>query len=431
MTALRVGWIGLGSMGQPMALNLQSLLTRTHASADTAAALPFPVNPQLRVYNRTPSKAAAVKALGALTCPTVEALAQDCDIIFTSLTNDAAVAAVYRDILAALRSRQVTDNLPRTPVYLVETSTISPEMSRQLGQDVQLVAGAQPHDQSPIYFLRCPVFGPPVHAQISSLIWVLSGPAQACADIRALVIPSLGRGAIEMGEDVTNGSRMKLVGNFFIACAIETVAEGAALAEASGVPVSKMMEFIQWGYPQGSFLNYGKKTLRPEEIPAHATTVSSIPTIVPTVASDAAPSTASSAPSRAEEPITSSTNPLTAPIQFRATMAQTPVGTPQTETSDGMSDGQPSSAVIKDGFITDVGFSVDLWLKDIGLIREMARKSSCRLPVIEAIEAHLKTVQAKGLNNWDGAAAVVATRWEAGLPGYYNDTTHPRRSPPE
>ncbi|KAJ1975086.1 hypothetical protein H4R34_004470 [Dimargaris verticillata] len=431
MAALRVGWIGLGNMGQPMALNLQSLLTRTHASADTAAALPFPVDPQLRVYNRTPSKAAAVEALGAHVCSTVQALAQDCDVIFTSLNNDQTVVAVYRDILAALRTRQVPDNLPQTPVYLVETSTISPELSRQLDQDVQLVAGAQPHDQSPIHFLRCPVFGPPVYAQTSSLIWVLSGPAQACADIRALVIPSLGRGVIEMGEDVAKGSRMKLVGNFFVASAIEAVAEGAALAEASGVSVSKMMEFIQWGYPQGSFLNYGKKTLRPEEIPAHASTVSSVPTMVPIAASDATISTAAMASARAEEPMTSDTNPLTVPTQFRATMAQTPVGTPLSEDSDGMADGQPSNQVVKDDFITDVGFNVDLCLKDTRLIRDMAQKSNCRLPVIEALETHLKAVQAKGLNEWDAITAVVATRWEAGLPGYYNDTTHPQRSPPE
>ncbi|KAJ1655006.1 hypothetical protein IWQ61_005165 [Dispira simplex] len=419
--ALRIGWIGLGSMGLPMAVNLQTLLSQTALNAEVVAQLPFAVNPVLTVYNRTLSKCKSVVTLGAKVATSVTALATECQVIFTSLANDAAVETVYADILAGLVSR------PKgvlQPVYLVETSTISPELTTKLNGQIQLRAAAQPTTQ-PIYFLRCPVFGPPTAAQCASLVWVLSGPEPARRAIQQLVIPSLGRGVLDVGDDVIQGSHMKLMGNFFVASAVETLAEGAVLAEKSGLGTAKMVEFLQWMFPAGSFTVYGRKMVRPEEREAlHSDNTTSTATTINTpMVNPSCTSTPSISVSRRSSQMVSSASPPGPSVLVDSvTMAgnaapmgcDTPVSTP---TADDTSEED------QDGFITDVGFTVDLGLKDVGLIRQFAKSHQCSVPAVDAFHRHLSTMQQHGCNRWDWSSAVVASRWEAQLPGYYNDTS--------
>ncbi|RKP35892.1 6-phosphogluconate dehydrogenase [Dimargaris cristalligena] len=341
-----IGWVGLGNMGLPMAQNLQSLLSQAAANAEVAGRLPFPVHPSLVVYNRTQAKCASVVELGATAVSSVAEVARTCDLIFTSLTNDQTVRSVYNELLPTLRARQEQGLLQTRSVFLIETSTTSPQLATELSSQVQLLASGQSSNH-PVYFLRCPVFGAPVAAQSASLVWVLSGPAPACVALKSIVIPALGRGAIEVGEDPVQGSNMKLLGNFFIGSTVETLSEAAVLAEKAGLGTAKMAEFVEWMFPFGTYLLYSRKMVRPEE--------------------------------------------------------------PQ-----------------PDGFITDVGFSIDLCLKDVNLIRELARKNNCQLPTMDAFHRHLTTVQSRGHNDWDWSSAVAALRWEAGLPGYYNDTTFPK-----
>lgn len=71
--APRLGWIGLGSMGQAMALNIQKYLVANDY-------------PSLRYTNRTMSRGAPLEELGAVPCAKVEDLPQSCDIIFISVS---------------------------------------------------------------------------------------------------------------------------------------------------------------------------------------------------------------------------------------------------------------------------------------------------------------------------------------------------------
>lgn len=69
---LRLGWIGLGSMGNAMAKNIHRNLV--------AQGLP-----PLRFFNRTASKGDALEALGGVRCASVAAVAVDSDVIFISV----------------------------------------------------------------------------------------------------------------------------------------------------------------------------------------------------------------------------------------------------------------------------------------------------------------------------------------------------------
>lgn len=69
---LRLGWIGLGSMGLAMAINVQK-----HLQANSQTSLKY--------WNRTISKGGPLKALGGEPCESIAELADRCTIIFVSV----------------------------------------------------------------------------------------------------------------------------------------------------------------------------------------------------------------------------------------------------------------------------------------------------------------------------------------------------------
>lgn len=98
MSEEKLGFIGLGNMGHPMAKNLEKAGFR------------------LSVFNRTREKAEDFKTQSTV-CNTVSEVVNNSDIIFTMLTNDDAVKAVYEEVF----TQDITGKL------FVDMSTISPE----------------------------------------------------------------------------------------------------------------------------------------------------------------------------------------------------------------------------------------------------------------------------------------------------------------
>jgi 3-hydroxyisobutyrate dehydrogenase-like beta-hydroxyacid dehydrogenase len=91
----RIGWVGLGAMGYPMAKNL----------AVHGHSLPNGSSPVL-IFNRTKEKSLKLKLeAGDKVCiaESLEQVALNCDVIFTSLANDDAVHAVYQTFHSALK----------------------------------------------------------------------------------------------------------------------------------------------------------------------------------------------------------------------------------------------------------------------------------------------------------------------------------------
>lgn len=90
----RIGWVGLGSMGYPMAKNIAN-----HSE--------HPNHHPLLIHNRSREKTFKLKEeLGdkVLVADSLEQIALDSDIIFTSLATDEAVRAVYQSFHSALKA---------------------------------------------------------------------------------------------------------------------------------------------------------------------------------------------------------------------------------------------------------------------------------------------------------------------------------------
>src|SRR5262249_28949064 len=111
----------------------------------------------LLVCNRTAAKAEPLAARGAAVAETAEELAQQVDVVLTSLPNDEALESVAEEAVGAMRPGGV----------LVDLSTVSPGASAR-------VAGLA--DEASVAYLRAPVSGNPTVVRAGNLSIIVSGP---------------------------------------------------------------------------------------------------------------------------------------------------------------------------------------------------------------------------------------------------------------
>ncbi|KAF9158414.1 hypothetical protein BGX21_002251 [Mortierella sp. AD011] len=227
---IRIGWIGLGEMGVGMATNLQKYLASQSS--------------HLTVWNRSPGKSASVQELGAHVASSIEDLVSKSNVVFTSLSNDAAVESVYSQ-LAALAAKI------QEPMIFVETSTIHPSAATK---NAELFAAYPQHS-----YLQCPVFGRPPAAHAAQLIWVASGNAEAVQKLSPY-FASMSRHMVDLKTtNSASASSFKLIGNFFVMGTIELLAEGLNLAERIDIDKQAMLGFIETFFPTQSWITYSQK----------------------------------------------------------------------------------------------------------------------------------------------------------------------------
>jgi 3-hydroxyisobutyrate dehydrogenase-like beta-hydroxyacid dehydrogenase len=204
-----IGFIGLGAMGTPMAVNL------------TAAGY------KLRVYNRTASKADALVATGAIRVERPGDAAQTGGVAITMLADDAALEQV------TLGAGGLAERLGAGGIH-ISMSTVAPATTRRL---------AEHHAACGNSIIAAPVFGRPDAAKAKRL-WVLaSGPAAQKAAIRPL-LEAMGQAIFDFGEEPGAANVAKLVGNFLIAANLEAMSEAFAMAEKQGVERAAVADML-------------------------------------------------------------------------------------------------------------------------------------------------------------------------------------------
>lgn len=228
----QVGFIGLGNMGLPMAHNL------------LRAGYP------LRVFNRTAARAQSLLAQGARWASSPRAVAEQCEIVITMLADDAALQAT------TLGEDGLHAGLAPGAVH-VDMSTVYPTTSQHL---------AQVYRESGKYFLAAPVFGRP-EAAAAAKLWICpAGPTDVIERCRPL-FAAMGQGVIIVGTEPHLAHTLKLVGNFFIISAIETLSEALTLAEKAGLTCDTVLQLINALLPVPLFQGYGTRIARGEFSP--------------------------------------------------------------------------------------------------------------------------------------------------------------------
>lgn len=222
----RIGFIGLGVMGLPMAENLLRG--------------GFP----LTAFNRSPGPAAELAAIGAKAADSVAQVAAESDVIITMLPDTPDVEHLYfgsEGLIAHLRPGML----------LIDMTTASPEVARKIRQ-AAVHKGADSLD--------APVSGGDIGARAGTLSIMAGGSADSFERARP-VFEAIGKNIVHMG-DAGAGQVTKACNQIVVALTIEAVGEALALASKSGVDPAKVRDALLGGFAQSRVLDvHGLRSL--------------------------------------------------------------------------------------------------------------------------------------------------------------------------
>jgi 3-hydroxyisobutyrate dehydrogenase len=211
---MRVGFVGLGTMGAAMAAN--------------AARAGF----QLTAWNRTPGRASALAELGVRMAPTPADVARASEIVITIVSDTPDVEAVL------FGPSGVAEGGP-PGTLVVDMSTISPSASRAFAERLA---------ERGIAMLDAPVSGGSEGAQKGTLTIFVGGDATALERARP-VLQSLGTTITHVGP-IGAGQAVKAVNQVILAGAYLGVAEGIVLAMKAGLDVEQVVGALSGGAAQ-------------------------------------------------------------------------------------------------------------------------------------------------------------------------------------
>ena len=222
---MKVGFVGLGRMGQGMA---RRLLDAGH---------------DLSVFDMFPAQAAPLVAAGAHAAASVGELAARTEIVVTMLVEDAAVGQV------ALGPSGICESLPKGAIHLV-MGTHGVAVVRQL-EAAHRAAGQT--------LVAAPVLGRPDLAATGQLGIVVGGPEEAVARCTVL-LQSMGRRIFSAGVKPESATAIKLANNAVLGCAMVAMAEGFALVRKYDVAPQVFQDVMTEGlFAAIAYKVYGQK----------------------------------------------------------------------------------------------------------------------------------------------------------------------------
>ena len=226
---MEIGFIGLGNLGTPIAENI------------------LENDKRLFVYNRTTSKAQPLVEKGATMCNSIKELAQKCDVVFSIVSDDAALKDITKG------SNGIAQNLKERGIH-ISISTILPATATEL-------TGL--HKQFNNHYVAAPVMGRPEAARAGKLNFLVSGEQAIIETIKPLLQHAGGVGIWEFGSEAHAANVAKLCTNFLIVSAIESMAEGINLAKKSGIDSTAWINMItQTMFAAPVYINYSNILLK-------------------------------------------------------------------------------------------------------------------------------------------------------------------------
>lgn len=206
-----IGFVGLGVMGQPMALNL------------ARAGVP------LVVWNRTPQRCVPLREAGARVVDEPDEVFRATKLVVLMLADSAAIDAVLGRGTLAFPARVAGHTI-------VHMGTTSPDYSRALDADVRAVGGT---------YVEAPVSGSRTPAEAGQLVGMLAGDAAAVARVRPYLAPMCAE-TFPCGP-VPNALLMKLAVNLFLITTVTGLAEAAHFARRHGLDMDLFRTVLDVG----------------------------------------------------------------------------------------------------------------------------------------------------------------------------------------
>ena len=227
---MKIGFIGTGLMGFPMAKNLLQKKI------------------DLKVFSRTLEKAKPLKEFGATIASSLCDAVKGADIIITMLTDDAAVENVLgdKDFLANIEPSSI----------VIDMSSIKPKTAIKYEELLK---------EKKINFLDAPVSGGTIGAEEASLAIMVGGEQKVFDNVQD-ILNIMGNPTL-VGS-TGSGQVSKLANQIIVGVTIGAVAEAITLCEKSGVDANKFVKALKGGFADGKILqNHGKKMINKDFAP--------------------------------------------------------------------------------------------------------------------------------------------------------------------
>ena len=223
----KVGFIGLGLMGLPMARNV------------------LRAGYQLTVYNRTAAKAKPLVAEGARQAATPAEVAQSSDAVVTIVTDSSDVQAVVEGEHGLLGGAA-------PGMTWIDMSTISPDVTRRLGA----AAAARG-----VEALDAPVSGGPPGAEAGTLS-IMIGGKQDVFDACLPLLETMGKTIVRVG-DLGSGQVTKACNQIVIAATLAGIAEALVMGAKAGVDPALIRQALMGGYAASRLLEvHGERMIQ-------------------------------------------------------------------------------------------------------------------------------------------------------------------------
>jgi 3-hydroxyisobutyrate dehydrogenase len=206
-----LGFIGLGTMGEPMALNLVSTGT------------------PLVVWNRSPSKCSVLADAGAAVATDPTDVFGRCEFVILMLRDSTAIDAVLARSYGSI-------GCPIAGRTLINMATPAPRYSAALAVDVRTAGGR---------YVEAPVSGSRKPAEAGQLVAMLAGEPEHVSSVRPLLKPMC-RDAVVCGS-VPNALLMKLAVNVFMTAMVTGLAEAMHFATRHGLDLARLGAVLDAG----------------------------------------------------------------------------------------------------------------------------------------------------------------------------------------
>lgn len=224
----RLGIIGLGNMGLPMAKNLVEDYIVYGSDINESALKTF-------------------ESFGGKPVHSNQELIEQCDIILTSLPAESIVESIYlgKDGLFTYTS----------DVTFIDTSTVSPELNKKLSHLAK---------KSKLKFIAAPVSGGVIGAENRTLTFMVGGERKIFEEVSSL-FNLLGENVFHVGEQIDSGTTVKLINNLLIGFYTAGVAEALHIARKQKIDLDLLFDMLNVSYGQSriydrnynSFIKHG------------------------------------------------------------------------------------------------------------------------------------------------------------------------------
>lgn len=214
---MRIGFIGLGLMGEPMSANIIKKLEN-----------------EVLVFDIDSEKIKKLEELGATGSISIKEIGQKADVIISMVPKSEHVQSVYKELLEVAKKNQI----------FIEMSTIDPKISRELARQIE-EKGAR--------MLDAPVVKS-VPAAVSGSLGIYVGGDIEIYECVKFILECMGNNIIHLGSN-GSGLIMKLCHNTLVSQIQNGVNEMITLSQKSGIPTEDFIEAISYGGGQNFYLD--------------------------------------------------------------------------------------------------------------------------------------------------------------------------------